>query len=72
MFQQVVDLVDWNAGFGGELLIGGFATQMLVHLPLDPRQLVDLLNQVYGQADGAALVGHSAGDGLADPPRGIR
>src|ERR687893_3055106 len=34
--------------------------------------LVDLLDHVDGDADGAALVGNGAGDGLADPPRSVR
>lgn len=71
VLEQVVDLVDRDAGFGGQFLVGGLAAEVLVHLALDPRQLVDLLHQVDGQPDGAALVGHAAGDGLTNPPRGV-
>ena len=42
-----------------------------MHLALDPGELVDLLDEVDGQPDGAALVGHAAGDRLTDPPRGV-
>ena len=41
------------------------------HLALDARQLVDDLDHVHGHADGACLIGHRAGDGLTDPPRGV-
>ena len=34
-------------------------------------QLVDGLDHVHRDADGAGLVGDGAGDGLADPPRGV-
>jgi hypothetical protein len=33
---------------------------------------VDVLDHVHRDADGARLVGERAGDGLADPPRGVR
>ena len=39
---------------------------------LDAGELVDLLDEVDGQPDGAALVGHAAGDGLPDPPGRVR
>jgi hypothetical protein len=34
-------------------------------------QLVDRLDHVHGDANGAGLVGDGAGDGLADPPRSV-
>ena len=71
VLEQIADLLDRDAGLFGQFLIGGFAAQVLVHLTLDPGQLVDLLDQVDRQPDRAALVGHAAGDGLADPPRGV-
>ncbi|SKY06081.1 Uncharacterised protein [Mycobacteroides abscessus subsp. abscessus] len=39
-----------------------------MQLTLDARQLVDLLDQVDRQTNGAALVSHASGDGLANPP----
>src|SRR3546814_1014104 len=56
---------DWSAdGCSSDL-------EVLVHLALDTGQLVDLLDEVDGQPDGAALIGHTAGDGLPDPPGGV-
>ncbi|SLA29119.1 Uncharacterised protein [Mycobacteroides abscessus subsp. massiliense] len=72
MVQQVADLFHRDAGLFGKFLVAGLAAEPLVQLALDACQLVHLLHQVHGEADGAALVGHAAGDGLADPPRGVR
>ena len=69
--EQVGDLLLRHAGLLGELLVRGVAAQLLVQVALDPGQLVDLLDQVHGQPDGAALVRHAAGDGLPDPPRRV-
>ncbi len=55
-----------------ELLLGRVAAELLVQQPARPLQLVDLLDQVDGQPDGPALVGHRAGDGLPDPPGRVR
>ena len=49
----------------------GLAAQVLQEFALDPAELVDDLDHVDGDADGAGLVGHGAGDGLADPPGGV-
>ena len=40
-------------------------------LALDAAELVDHLDHVHRDADGAGLVGHRAGDRLPDPPGGI-
>jgi len=40
-------------------------------LPRDANQLVDDLDHVHREADGARLVGNGSGDGLANPPRGV-
>ena len=55
----------------GELLGGGLAPEVLEQLTLDAAELVDHLDHVHGDADRAGLVGHRAGDRLADPPRRV-
>ena len=70
-------LLDLDDLFGGhvelhcQLLGGGFAPEVLEHLALHAGELVDDLDHVHGDADGAGLVCHGAGDGLADPPGGV-
>src|SRR3712207_7760402 len=54
-----------------QLLGGGLALELLVDPAPGAHDLVDLLGEVHGQPDGAAGVGHRAGDGLADPPRRV-
>ena len=49
----------------------GLAAELLAHLAADALQLVDLLDQVDGQPDGARLVGHRPADRLPDPPGGV-
>src|SRR5690606_39672035 len=66
------DLLGRHVELLGELLGRGLAAQVLQHLPLDARELVDDLDHVHRDADGACLVGHGPGDRLADPPRGVR
>src|SRR3954447_6942245 len=56
----------------GQLLRGGLAAQVLEQLALDATELVDDLDHVHRDADGAGLVGHGAGDRLPDPPGGVR
>ena len=46
-------------------------TAYQVALLLDPSQFVHLFHQMHWQSNSASLVGHAAGDGLADPPGGI-
>lgn len=58
-----------DTGLFSELFVGGFAAQGLVHLALDAGELIDLFDQVDWEADGARLICHAAGDGLANPPR---
>ena len=71
VLEQIGDLLRRDARLLGQFLVGGLAAEVLVHLALDPGELVDLLDEVDGQPDGAALVGHAAGDRLTDPPRGV-
>src|SRR5205823_3474033 len=44
---------------------------LLQDLPRDAVHLVDRLDHVHGDADGARLIGDRARDGLPDPPRGV-
>ena len=55
----------------GQLFGGGLAPQFLHELLLGAPQLVDDLDHVDRDADGAGLVGDAAGDGLAYPPGGV-
>src|SRR3954453_18015745 len=55
----------------GQLLRGGLAPEVLEQLALDAAELVDHLDHVHRDADGTGLVGHRAGDRLADPPGGV-
>jgi hypothetical protein len=49
----------------------GLGAGFLQDLAADPVHLVDRFDHVHRDADGARLVGDRAGDGLADPPRGV-
>ncbi len=62
------DLLRGHVELGGQLLRGGLAAQVLEHLALHAGQLVDDLDHVDRDADGAGLVGHRPGDRLPDPP----
>lgn len=66
------DLLRGHVEFLGQLLRGGLAAQVLEHLALHARELVDDLDHVHRDTDGAGLVGHRAGDRLTDPPGGVR
>ena len=67
-----LDLFDRHIELSRQLVRRWFAAQILKHLALHAGQLVDDLDHVDRHSDGAGLVGHGAGDGLANPPRGIR
>ena len=70
-FQDGADALDGELHFVGHLLGGGFAAEILEEPFLHAHQLVDRLDHVDRDADGAGLVGDGAGDGLADPPGGV-
>src|SRR6202000_1435350 len=53
----------------GQFLGRGLAADLVQHLPARAHDLVDRLDHVHGNADGARLVGDRAGDRLPDPPR---
>src|SRR5699024_7703949 len=70
-------LLDFDNLFGGhveflgQLLRERLSSQVLEHLALDTSKFVYDLDHVHRDTDGACLVGHRSGDGLADPPGGI-
>src|SRR6266540_2350621 len=55
-----------------DLLRRRLAAEVLQELALDADQLVDRLDHVHRDADGARLVGDGPGDRLADPPGRVR
>src|SRR6185369_4416839 len=54
-----------------DLLRRRLAAQLLDQRARRADELVDRLDHVHGNTDGARLVGDGAGDGLADPPRRV-
>src|ERR1700722_5157800 len=71
-FQNLPDLCDRNIHALGDFFRGGLAAELLHELALGADEFVDRLDHVDRDADGASLVGDGAGDGLANPPRGVR
>ena len=65
------DLLGGHVEFLRQFLGGRFATQVLEHLALDTRKLVDDLDHVHRDADRTRLVRHRAGDRLTNPPGGV-
>jgi hypothetical protein len=70
-FQNLAHLGDRNIHALGDFFGGRFAAELLHQLALRANQLVDRLDHVHRDADGAGLVGDGAGDGLANPPGGV-
>src|SRR5437870_565034 len=70
--QDFPHLVDWHVHLGCDLLRGRLAAQLLHELARGPDELVDGLDHVHGDADRARLVGDGSGNGLPDPPGGVR
>ena len=66
------DLFLGHVEFFGELDRGRLAAEVLKHLTLNPRELVDHFDHVHGDSNGARLIGHGAGDRLPNPPCGVR
>ena len=64
-------LLRCHVELGRQLVRCWLAAQVLEHLPLNASELVDDLDHVDGDADGASLVRHGAGDRLPDPPRRV-
>jgi hypothetical protein len=69
--EHLADLVLGHLHALGEFFRRGLAAHLLDHLPGDAVELVDGLDHVHRDADGARLVGDGAGDGLANPPGGV-
>src|SRR5215831_13920911 len=70
--EDLAHLVHRHFHLHRDLFGARLAPELLHQLPRGADQLVDGLDHVHGDADGAGLVGDGAGDGLADPPRGVR
>jgi hypothetical protein len=68
---HLADLVLRHVHLLRQLFGRGLAAHFLQHLARDAVELVDRLDHVHRDADGARLVGDRARDGLADPPRGV-
>src|SRR3984885_2802198 len=69
--EDLADLRDRDIHATGDLFRGGFAAKLLHELTAGADELVDCLDHVHRDTDGAGLVGDGAGDGLTDPPGGI-
>ena len=64
----------WNSGTPSAVATSatvGSRPSVIAEVAAGPDHPVDLLDHVHRDADGAGLVGHGAGDGLADPPGGV-
>src|SRR4051812_10970239 len=68
---NLAHLVGRDLHLAADLLRGRLAAVLLHQAPREAAELVDRLDHVHGDADGARLVGDGAGDRLADPPRGV-
>src|SRR5713226_6601405 len=55
-----------------DLFLAWLPPNLLEQAARHPRQLVDHLNHVYRNADRSRLVSEGTGDGLPDPPVGVR
>src|SRR5574337_856027 len=70
--QDFSDLSNRQVDLLGDLLRGGLPAIFLNQVPGGASQLVDGLDHMNGDPDGASLIGNGSRDGLADPPGGIR
>src|SRR5690606_10054670 len=69
--QYLADLVLGHFHALAQLFRSGLAAHFLQHLARDAVELVDRLDHVHRDTDGARLVGDRAGDRLANPPGGV-
>ena len=70
-FQDGAHALDRHFHGVGQFFGGRLAAQFLHELLLGAPELVDDLDHVDRDANGAGLVGDAAGDGLANPPGGV-
>src|SRR6516162_4838083 len=70
--EDLADLVQRELHLLRDLLRRGLAADLLHQVAAGADQLVDRLDHVHRDADGARLIGDGPGDGLADPPRRVR
>src|SRR5437764_8492077 len=56
----------------GQFCLGRLPSQVLLQARPQARESREGIAQVHREPDGAPLVGDGAGDGLADPPEGMR
>src|SRR5436190_12887003 len=68
---DLLDLLDGHLELKGDLERARLPAALGAQLALGAQDLVQLLDDVHGHADRAALVGERARDGLADPPRRV-
>ena len=69
--QHFADLRDRNVHPLGDLFRGWLATEFLHELTRSSNQLIDGLDHVHRNTDGAGLIGNRARDRLANPPSRI-
>ena len=67
-FENLADLLKRHGEFFGQLFGRRLAADFMQHLARGANQLVDRLDHVNGDADGARLVGDRARDRLTNPP----
>ena len=65
------DLLGSHVELAAQFFRSRFAAEILQHLPLHPGKLVDDLDHVHRNANGAGLIGHGTCYRLADPPGGV-
>src|ERR671923_2595191 len=70
--QDLPNLLRGDAHLPPDLLRERLPAEVLEQLALDPDQLVDRLHHVHGDPDRPGLIGDGPGDGLPNPPRGVR
>src|SRR5207248_1782353 len=69
--QDLAHLVERELHLLRNFLRSGLAADLLHQVARGADQLVDRLDHVHRDADGAGLIGDGAGDGLPDPPGGV-
>src|SRR5690606_3186870 len=70
--EHATGFVDRTAGRLGRLFDRWFAAQTLQQRPRHVSHAAHGFHHVHRNANRAALVGHGAGDRLANPPSGVR